>query len=148
MHCCLYILEYGMYSFTTGRDFFFSFKFWLTEVSSNFLFRTNWNVGEAAKVWESNLVPKRGIKNPSRHLLFLRCCLKTRGSLRACMLGDKTNWVVLLHVQYLLAAGLSLQWWQEGSVPLIALPALCKHCNSANWVELLLQEILKSADTW
>lgn len=60
------------------------------------------------------------------HCAFLRRCLKTRGSLQACMLGDKTNWVVLLHVQYLLAAGLSLQRWQKGLVPLIALAPLCK----------------------
>lgn len=63
------------------------------------------------------------------------------------MLGDKTNWVVLLHVQCLLAARLSLRRWQEGLVPSIALPALCNHCNSANWVEPLFQEILQSADT-
>lgn len=45
---------------------FFLFQIWLTEVSSNSLFRTNWNVGTAAKVWESIMEPKEGIRNPSR----------------------------------------------------------------------------------
>lgn len=84
-----FIIQYAQ--FHNRAWFFSSFKFWLTEVSSNFLFRTNWNVGEAAKVWESITEPKRGIKNPSRHLLFLRRCLKTRESLRAWMLGDKNQ---------------------------------------------------------
>lgn len=122
-------------------------QFWLTEVSSNFLFGTNWNVGVATEVWESIPEPTGGIRAPATiHPSIHYSQGAVQRLVEACVhvwWYTKPSGCVATCAVYLLQARLFLRWRQEGLVPLIALAALCKHCNGVNWVVPLLQDMLK-----